>query len=170
MNVEERAKIGKQASATGFANESRLLAALLDRGFNASSVDLPHSTYDIVVELDQNSIIRVQAKTVDKNNSISFTGGARGGVDREYRSDVKSYTQNRTTSDIVVGVKSKKVNGDDKIDYYFLPTLIIEQLEQKSISANKVERWKNKWEILRECKNREFVQRIFESLLKPKKS
>ncbi len=51
MNVEDPVILGRQASARGFANESRLLAALLDRGFNASSVDLPHSTYDIVVEL-----------------------------------------------------------------------------------------------------------------------
>ena len=161
MNAEERAKLGKQASATGFANESRLLAALLDRGFNASSVDLPHSTYDIVVELEKNSIIRVQVKTIGRSNSIKFTGGSRGGVDREYKSGVKSYTQDTTTSDIVVGVKSRKFNGDDKIDFYFVPTLLIEHLKQQSISANKMEKWKNNWDILRHCKDQDFVENTF---------
>ncbi len=47
---------GKLALAKGFANESRLLAALLERGHNASRVDLPHSTYDIVVEQSAHDI------------------------------------------------------------------------------------------------------------------
>ena len=164
MNAEERAKLGKQASATGFANESRLLAALLDREFNASSVDLPHSTYDIVVELEINSIIRIQVKTVGKNNSIKFIGGSRGGVDREYKSGVKSYTQDTSTSDIVVGVKSRKFNGDDKIDFYFVPTLLIEHLGQQSISTNKMEQWKNDWDILRNCKDHVFIKNTFKKL------
>jgi len=164
MNVDEQIILGRQASARGFANENRLLAALLDRGFNASSVDLPHSTYDIVVELAEGPIIRVQAKTVGKANSIKFMGGLRGGVDREYKSDVKSYTQNTTTSDIVIGVKSRKNNGDDKVDFYFMPTLLIEMLGQKSISTNKIERWKNNWEILVKCKDKEFVENTFRGL------
>ena len=101
---------GKLASAKGFANESRLLAALLERGYNASRVDLPHSTYDVVVELNQNNIIRLQVKTVSKTGSVSFKGGVRGGADRFYRSDVKEYLQNTNTSDAVVGVKSTKKN------------------------------------------------------------
>ena len=166
MNVEEKVIMGRQASAKGFANESRLLAALLDRGFNASNVDLPHSTYDIVVELIEGPLIRIQAKTIGKANSIKFTGGTRGGVDREYKSGVKSYTQDTTTSDIVVGVKSKTMNGDGGVDFYFVPTLLIELLEQKSISANKVEKWKNQWEILVECQNLEFVKKTFRDLYK----
>ncbi len=164
MNVEDPVILGRQASARGFANESRLLAALLDRGFNASSVDLPHSTYDIVVELIEGQIIRVQAKTIGKANSIKFTGGSRGGVDREYKSSVKSYTQDTTTSDIVVGVKSNKNNGDDKVDFYFVPTLLIELIRQKSISASKVEKWKNDWQILIRCKDEKFVKNTFRDL------
>ena len=126
--------IGKMASAKGFANESRLLAALLERGYNASRVDLPHSTYDIVVEQASDNMIRVQVKTVSPSGSISFTGGIRGGADRTYKSDVKEYTQSTQTSDIVVGVQSKKINGDTEIDFYFVPTLMIEQIKQKSLS------------------------------------
>ncbi|MCY4223619.1 MAG: hypothetical protein OXF06_02175 [Bacteroidetes bacterium] len=164
MNAEERAILGRQASAKGFANESRLLAALLDRGFNASRVDLPHSTYDIVVELIEGQMVRVQAKTVGMANRIQFSGGSRGGVDRQYKSNVKSYVQDTTTSDIVVGVKSKKTNGDDRVDFYFVPTLLIELIQQKSISVNKLKKWKNNWDILVKCKDQEFVKNTFQEL------
>ena len=62
--------------------------------------------YDIVVEKSKHDIIRVQVKTVDTKNQVSFRGGTRGGVDRTYRSGVKSYTQDTDKSDIVVGVQS----------------------------------------------------------------
>ena len=152
---------GRLASAKGFANESRLLGALLARGYNASRVDLPHSTYDIVVETDSD-FIRIQVKTASK--SISFTGGTRGGVDREYRSGVKEYVQNTKTSDIVVGVwtDQSKANGERQIDFYFVPTLYIETLkrngnQQKSLSINKLQDAKNNWELLERCKAGDFV-------------
>ena len=152
---------GKLASAKGFANENRLLAALLERGYNASRVDLPHSTYDIVVERTADNIIRVQVKTFGTSGSVSFTGGIRGGVDREYKSGVKKYTQNTQTSDIVVGVRSKRTNGDRETDFFFIPTLYIERLRQKSLSINKVPQARNNWKILERCKEREFVSAFF---------
>lgn len=152
---------GKLASAIGFANKSRLLAALLDRGYNASRVDLPHSTYDLVVELISGDLIRVQVKTVGSGNSINFRGGVRGGVDRIYLSVVKEYTQSTKSSDVVVGVKSVQNNGDTDVDFYFVPTHYIESLGQKSLSVHKIPSAKNNWTLLERCKNREFV---FESL------
>lgn len=148
---------GKLASAKGFANENRLLAALLERGYNASRVDLPHSTYDIVVEKSKNDIIRVQVKTVSSGGSISFTGGVRGGIDRTYKSGIKSYIQNTETSDVVVGVESIASNGDKEINFYFIPTLYIERINQKSLSVNKVPQVKNDWKFLLQCKDIEFV-------------
>ena len=137
------------------------MAALLERGYNASRVDLPHSTYDIVVELEQN-ITRLQVKTVTSSGSISFKGGTRGGVDRKYHSDVKEYTQSTRTSDCVVGVSSTKSNGDTDVDFYFIPTLYIEKLNQGSLSINKLRTAKNNWELLEKCKNKDFVLQIFE--------
>ncbi len=154
---------GKLASAKGFANESRLLAALLERGYNASRVDLPHSTYDMVVETDGGNLIRIQVKTVSSSGSIKFTGGTRGGVDREYRSDIKAYTQNTETADVVVGVQSVKANGDTEIDFFFVPTIFIEKIGQKSISTSKVRKSKNNWTLLENCKNEDFVCSILES-------
>ena len=154
---------GKLASATGFANEQRLLAALLARGFNASRVDLPHSTYDIIVELSKDDLIRVQVKTTKK--SISFRGGVRGGADRKYKSDVKSYIQNTSTSDIVVGVRCVINNGDTQIDFFFIPTLFIEKIQQQSISLSKVCNTMNDWEILKNCKNIDYVRERFSPLV-----
>lgn len=165
---ESRVQKAKNASAKGFANENRLLAALLERGYNASHVVLPHSSYDIVVEIESDKsrsgidIIRVQVKTVSSGGSISFVGGTRGGVDREYISDEKEYTQNTKTSDIVVGVKSTRNNGDTQIDFYFVPTIYIEDLGQKSISINKLPKEVcNGWEILEKCKSAGYVSRVF---------
>ena len=149
------------ASAKGFANENRLLAALLERGHNASRVDLPHSTYDIVVELSKHNMIRVQVKTVSKSGGVSFKGGTRGGADRQYISGVKEYTQSTETSDIVVGVQSTRNNGDVDVNFYFIPTIYIEFIGQASLSVNKIPFCKNDWDILLRCKDRDFVSNKF---------
>ena len=154
--LDARGRKGRQASAMGFANEQRLLAALLSREYNASRVDLPHSTYDIIVELSKDNLIRVQVKTAKRG--IQFTGGLRGGRDRSYKSSVKEYTQNTETSDIVVGVKCERDNGDTKIDFFFVPTLFIERISpQKSIALSKVQHTMNDWELLEKCKDDNYV-------------
>ena len=158
-NQESKSEKGKLASAKGFANESRVLAALLARGYNASRVDLPHSTYDVVLESKLSEIIRIQVKTVSPSGTISFTGGTRGGIDREYKSSVKEYQQSTETSDIVVGVKAERANGDKNIDFYFIPTILVENLKQKSLSVNKVPETKNNWTLLGKCKAKEFVEK-----------
>ena len=159
--MTDKASQGKLASLKGFANENRLLAALLERGFNASKVDLPHSPYDIILEKDKNDTIRIQVKTLSPSKSVSFKGGVRGGVDRTYASGVKEYTQNPETSDVVVGVESKRNNGDIEINFYFIPTIYIERLGQGSISTNKIPQTKNNWEILLRCKEKDFIEKIF---------
>ena len=148
---------GKLASAKGFANERRVVAALLERGYNASIVDLPHSTYDIVVEGDNGDNIRLQVKTVSQSGSVSFKGGVRGGADRQYRSDVKSYIQNTETSDAVVGVRSQTSNGDKSIDFWIIPTLYIERIGQGSLSVRKIPQVKNNWKLMENCKDKSFV-------------
>ena len=152
---------GRLDSAKGFANESRLLGALLARGYNASKVDLPHSTYDIVVELSPVEIIRLQVKTVDPSGSIKFGGGTRGGVDRQYISGVKAYVQNTETSDAVVGVEAHASNGEARIDFYFVPTVFIEAIGQQSIRTSKVQPGKNNWELLSYCKDKAQVLSLF---------
>lgn len=155
---------GKQSAAKGFANENRFLGALLARNYNASMVALPHSTYDIIVEVDQNdtsNIIRVQVKTVSRSK-ISFIGGTRGGVDRSYKSSVKEYVQSTKTSDVVVGVEAKSDNGETRIDFYFVPTIYIELINQKSKSVNLLKFTRNNWELFENCKNRDYVTQLFD--------
>ncbi len=72
---------------------------------NVSLVDLPLSPYDIVIVYKQDQgedIVRAQVKTA--RSSISFTGGTRGGVDRTYKSGIKTYTQSTETCDVVIGL------------------------------------------------------------------
>lgn len=152
---------GKLASAKGFANESRFLAALLERGYNASRVDLPHSTYDILVETNVHEFIRVQVKTVGKGKSVRFSGGVRGGADRSYKSDVKSYVHSTQTADVIVGVDCRRDNGDSEINFYIIPTMFIERIQQKSVSIKKIPHTKNNWSLLMRCKEIEFVDSIF---------
>lgn len=78
-----------------------------------------------------------------------------------YKSAEKEYTQSTATSDIIVGVQSERENGDSRINFYFIPTLYIEKLGQKSISVNKAGKAKNQWGILEKCKDEEFVKTFF---------
>ena len=69
--------------------------------------------------------------------------------------------QNTETSDVVVGVSSQQSNGESHIDFYFIPTIYIELLGQKSLSVNKIPVAKNNWELLEQCKDRAFVLHTF---------
>lgn len=147
---------GRQASINGFAHEHIAAGILMKKYGNVSLVDLPLSPYDIVIVLKdyegKENIIRAQVKTATK--SISFIGGTRGGVDREYKSGVKEYKQSIITSDVVIGIKP---TGEDSFDLYFVPTIVIERLHQKSISINKIEPLKNNYILLENCKNHDMV-------------
>ncbi|MYG08068.1 hypothetical protein F4167_15925 [Candidatus Poribacteria bacterium] len=140
-NIAER---GRQASVDGFAHEHIAAGILMKRYQNVSLVDLPLSPYDIIIVRrtadNSEDIIRAQVKTATQ--SVPFTGGGRGGVDRTYKSDVKTYTQSTATSDVVIGVH---------------PTILIEELNQKSISIKKIKDLKENYTILENCKDRKVV-------------
>lgn len=152
-NTEER---GRQASVDGFAHEHIAAGILMKRYQNVSLVDLPLSPYDIIIVLkksdDTEDIIRAQVKTATQ--SVSFTGGGRGGVDRAYKSGVKTYTQSTATSDVVIGVHPTDNNA---FELYFVPTVLIEHLNQKSISINKIKDLKENYHILENCKDERIV-------------
>ena len=153
LKVEER---GRQASVDGFAHEHIAAGILMKRYQNVSLVDLPLSPYDIIIVRKtadgSEDIIRAQVKTAKQ--SVPFTGGSRGGVDREYKSDVKTYTQSTATSDVVIGVHPA---GDNAFELYFVPTILIEELNQKSISINRIRDLKENYFILENCKNKEVI-------------
>lgn len=149
-------KRGRQAAVDGFAHEHIVVGLLMKKYLNVSLVNLPLSTYDIIIvntrEDDTENIIRAQVKT--SQTSISFVGGTRGGVDREYKSGVKEYIQSTITSDVVIGIKPVT---EDKFDLYFVPTILVEAIGQKSISIKKIENLRNNYEMLENCKDEDFV-------------
>ncbi len=121
---------------------------------NVSLVDLPLSPYDIVIVYKTEygeDIVRAQVKTA--KSSISFTGGTRGGVDRTYKSGVKTYTQSTETCDVVIGLHPH----NDSYDLYFVPAILIEELGQSSISLRKIAALKNNYDMLDNCKSPEYV-------------
>ena len=154
--MSDSEKRGRQASVDGFAHEHIVVGILMKKYQNVSLVDLPLSPYDIIIVFKEASgkenIIRAQVKTANK--SISFTGGLRGGVDREYKSGVKEYTQSTVTSDVVIGLHPI---GKDAFELYFVPTVLIEHLDQKSISLNKIIPLKDNYYILENCKNKNLI-------------
>jgi len=154
--MTDSGKRGLQASVDGFAHEHIVAGILMKRYQNVSLVDLPLSPYDIIIVFKQadgkENILRAQVKTA--THAISFTGGTRGGIDRMYISGVKEYKQSTKTSDVVIGLHPRDV---DSFDLYFVPTTLIEQLAQKSISLGKIEALKNNYEMLEGCKDKDFV-------------
>ena len=120
-SLDEAGQKGLQASVDGFAHEHIVVGILMKKYQNVSLVDLPLSSYDIVIVFkDKNreeNIIRAQVKTANKQ--VSFTGGTRGGVDRTYKSGIKTYIQSTSTSDVVIGLHC---SGKDSFKLYFVPT------------------------------------------------
>jgi len=160
MTIEEnnRADIGKQASIDGFAHEHIVVGILMKKYQNVSLVNLPLSSYDIIIarkteNVDEENIIRVQVKTARK--SVSFTGGTRGGVDRTYKSDVKTYTQSPLTSDVIIGITP--LENNESYDLYIIPTILINQWNAKSKSIGQLQLLKNNYDFLENCKNHEYI-------------
>jgi len=147
---------GRQASIDGFAHEHIVAGILMKKYQNVSLVDLPLSPYDIIIVFKQSDgkeiIIRAQVKT--SRTSIHFTGGLRGGVDREYKSGIKEYTQSPETSDVVIGIKPISF---DTFELYFVPTVLIPIWKTKSKSLNQIEPLKNNYEMLEKCKDYDYI-------------
>lgn len=159
MNNNDRVEIGLQASVEGFANEHITAGILMKRYKNVSLVDLPLSPYDIIIVFKRGKgedIIRAQVKTAKK--TVKFTGGTRGGADRFYKSDVKVYRQSTKTADVVIGIEPDK--NENKFNLYFIPTILIEALNQDSISINKIVELKDNYEILEKCKDKSYVEKF----------
>jgi hypothetical protein len=155
-NNLDRSELGKKASVEGFANELILTGILMKRYLNVSLVDLPLSEYDILVvfknESEEEVFIRVQSKTATK--SVKFTGGTRGGVDREYKSDVKKYTQSPKTADVVIGITP---NENGSFDLYIVPTVLIALFGTESKSIGQLQPLKNNFEMLERSKDHDFI-------------
>ena len=67
---------------------------------------------------------------------------------------MKEYRQSTKTSDVVIGLHPL---GEGSFDLYFVPTVLIEELGQGSISLKRIGTLKNNYEMLDNCKNKSFV-------------
>lgn len=101
------------------------------------------------------------------SDKIKFTGGTRGGKDRSYRSDVKKYRHGRKTADVVIGVKEK---DSGKYSLYFVPTGLIELINQDSISLNLIQFLENNYQALERCKDDVYITELYEEFKKFKSS
>ena len=164
ISEKERSRIGKEAANRGIANEHIALGILMHR-YNASKVDLPSSKYDILIEKKNNDFIRIQSKS-DKNG-INFIGNMRGGKSIGGGSDKKyAYRYNRFHCDVIMGVKSVIGNSGvlERVDLYFMPTILIESIKTNSISYGKIKEFVNNWQILENSKDEEFILKFYNSL------
>lgn len=159
-----REEKGRKASIKGMAYERIVCGILMGRYENVSLVELPHSRYDIILvrpTKDGEDFIRIQVKSADRD-TINFTGGTRGGQDRKYiYPSPKEYVYTPRDADCIVGVKEIASN---RYDLYFIPTILIEFLGQRSISLNKIQGLKNDYEILEKCKDKTFVKKKAKTL------
>ena len=161
--MESKENTGKQASVDGFAHEHVAAAILMKKYHHVSLMDVPLSSYDMLIDLrstgDHEEIIRAQVKTARPR--VRFTGGGRGGVDRDYKSGVKTYTYSTENSDVVIGVHPIDDN-DRTFVLYFVPTILIEELNKAGlnktgIAISKIEKLRENYFILENCKNEEIV-------------
>ena len=58
------------------------------------------------------------------------------------------------TSDVVIGIHPA---DDNLYELYFVPTVLIERLNQKSISINKIQDLKENYDVLENCKNKDLI-------------
>lgn len=135
---------GKIAANLGDAHEHIATGILIRLGFDVGIVDVHGTPYDMMIIGYENPngkkvTLRAQVKTAD--NSISFIGGSRGGVDREYKSGVKTYKYTTKHSDLILGVDKST------LDIYVVPSMFLANWGG-SRATSKLQPLKNNWDIL----------------------
>lgn len=147
---------GRFAAIMGDAHEFLVVGILLRLGLDVGKIDVSSGPYDMFVygfktfdyendsvtekNHDDRVFIRAQIKTV--NGTLSMGGGSRGGKDRSYKSDVKTYRYTPEHNDVVIAVDK------NSLDFYVLPTAVAFSSFKKSISTNKLKFFKNNYNIL----------------------
>jgi hypothetical protein len=135
---------GKIAANLGDAHEHIATGILIRLGFDVGIVDVHGTPYDLMIigfekPAGKKLTLRAQVKTAD--DSVRFIGGSRGGVDREYKSGVKTYKYTTEHSDLILGVDKSK------LDIYVIPCLYLANWGT-SRATSKLQPLKNNWDIL----------------------
>lgn len=132
------------AATLGDAHEHVVLGLLIRLGLEVGKVDVSSTPYDLIVgaftkKSDGKKVfLKAQVKTI--RDSLSLKGGSRGGKDRTYKSDVKTYKYTKDQTDLMIGIDR------DTLDLYIVPTLVTEKFNS-SVSKSKLQIFKNNWDI-----------------------
>lgn len=139
---------GLYAAQLGEGHQHIIAGVLLRLGFAVATAPVRTGAYDLIVTAysdrknkpDEEVLLRTQCRTV--SNSLKFTGGLRGGIDREYvKPSPKEYKYTEKHNDLIIGI------DESSLDMYVVPTSLI-KIWGKSVSKNKIGILKNSFEIL----------------------
>ncbi len=160
-DIDLTGEIAKKSSAPlGDAHELFVRAIMMRLGFEVGKIDLSSGPYDLILAAHtrpggEKIFLRVQIKTISES-SLALSGGSRGGIDREYKSGVKSYKYSEDHNELIFGVDK------GNFDIYVFPTRFALRYGT-SVSKNKIEICKNNWKILMNW-NEKYLKKIEKQL------
>ncbi len=134
---------GNYRSILGYAAESLAIARAMQCGYNLFFKAWRDSPYDGVLDYN-GTLFRVGIKGTTTNN-LSVTSGGRSGQQIDRESESREHIISRSSADFLIGVSN--LNGD----CYIIHSEILEIFNQKSLSLEKIETFKEKWRIFKGC-------------------
>ena len=162
MNIcqECQETIGLSAPVTGAASEYFALGSLLLSYPDTMLASHATSAHDLIIHLDRGINIRTQVKTA--RSSIPLKGGTRGGADRaDGHGKDKSFRYTSDRCDLIIGVQ---FSSFPHFDLFFLPSLVVDKLEQQSISINKISFTKNDIQIVEHCLDETYAEEYLQKI------
>lgn len=156
----------KHAAMLGEAHEFIATGILMRWGFGVSVVSVRGGPYDLIIPAYEDfranpekiALLRAQVRTM--TDSISFKAGIRGGVNRVYISDIKTYKYTEKDNDLIIGVDKSS------LDLYLVPTRHIKKWGS-SKSKTKLQVYKNNWDVLLQW-NDQFLEQL-ENIVDPRR-
>ena len=148
----------KKNSIKGTANEYLVLGALMYDYPNIMMSSSAQTAHDIIIHAGTNKNYRIQVKTVQENNSLPLEGGGRSGSDGLFGvsgTTSKKYPYTSANCDLIIGVKNIDFG---MFELYFVPALVLDAINQKSISVNKIKFSKNDYKIIDKCLNKKYAE------------
>jgi hypothetical protein len=139
---------GLFAAQLGEAHQHIIAGVLLRLGFAVAAAPVRAGAYDLIITAykdranspEEEVLVRTQCRTV--KDSLKFTGGVRGGADREYiKPSPKEYKYTERHNDLIIGIDVTN------LDFFLVPTCFI-HVWGKSVSKNQLQELKNNFEIL----------------------
>lgn len=151
----------KSGAPLGDAHELFVRAVLMRLGFEVGKVDLSSGPYDLIVAAyikpsGSKIFLRVQIKTIS-GSSLTLGGGSRAGIDRVYKSGIKTYKYSEDHNELILGVDKKT------FDIYIFPTIFAKKYGS-SVGKGKIQVCKNNWDILMNW-NEDYLKKIQSQLI-----